>query len=51
MAVSAAIRAINSSFDKQGFQTEMLEFSKCFGSSDFKEGTSAFLEKRPPDFQ
>ncbi len=51
MAVSAAIRAINSSSDKKGFQTEILEFSKCFGSSDFKEGTSAFMEKRPPEFQ
>jgi len=25
-------------------------FGTCFGTADFKEGTSAFLEKRKADF-
>jgi enoyl-CoA hydratase len=51
MAVSAAIRAINSSDYQEGYSTEISEFSKCFQTSEFKEGASAFLEKRPPDFK
>lgn len=50
-AVSAAIKAINSGFEDNGFSTEMEQFSKCFGSPDFKEGTSAFLEKRTARFK
>lgn len=50
-AVSAAIRAINSGYSNNGFNTEIEEFSKCFKTSDFKEGTSAFLEKRVANFK
>ena len=29
-----------------GFEIEKKEFGKCFGTEEFKEGTTAFLEKR-----
>jgi len=51
-AITAAINAINASFDKDsnGFETEINEFGNCFGTEDFEEGTTAFLEKRKPEF-
>jgi enoyl-CoA hydratase len=52
LAVAAAIKAVNSALHSgvNGFETEIEEFGKCFNTKDFKEGTSAFLEKRKPDF-
>ena len=51
-AVSSVIKAINSFYDvnEDGFEKEIDEFGKCFGTNDFKEGTSAFLEKRKAEF-
>ena len=52
VAVAAAIRAVNANYkqDVNGFQAEIDEFGKCFGTADYKEGTKAFVEKRKPVF-
>lgn len=51
-AIGRAIKAINANFKEgiNGFETEIRNFGKCFGTEDFKEGTSAFLEKRKAEF-
>ena len=33
-----------------GYQAEIDFFGACFGTEDFKEGTSAFIEKRKAEF-
>ena len=52
VAIGAAIKAINDNFKDgiNGYETEVIEFGKSFETADFKEGTSAFLEKRKPNF-
>ena len=52
VAISAAIKAINANFEDgvDGFDVEIEEFGNCFGTEDFKEGTTAFLQKRKADF-
>ena len=52
-AIASAIRAVNANYQDgvNGFDVEIEEFGKCFGTSDFKEGTTSFLEKRKPKFR
>jgi len=52
LAISAAINAVNANFKDgvNGYDVEVKEFGNCFGTDDFAEGTSAFLEKRKANF-
>lgn len=50
LALKNVILAINESGTESGFQTEASLFGALFETEDFKEGTSAFMEKRKPTF-
>ena len=51
-AIAAAITAVNANFKEgvDGYQVEIEQFGNCFGTEDFEEGTTAFLEKRKANF-
>jgi enoyl-CoA hydratase len=53
LALANAIKAVNAGFSssKIGYQAEIEAFGACFATADFKEGTTAFLEKRKPIFE
>ena len=53
LALAAAIGAVNASTQNNvdGFETEIEKFAQSFDTEDFKEGSTAFLEKRKPNFQ
>jgi len=52
LAIASAIKAVNANFKDgvNGYNVEIREFGNCFGTDDFEEGTTAFLEKRKADF-
>lgn len=52
-AVASVIAAVNAHYEKgaEGYLEEVRLFGECFGTAEMKEGVSAFLEKRKPNFQ
>lgn len=52
VAIAKAIHSVNANFEEgvNGYHTEIRAFGECFGTEDFKEGTTAFLEKRKAEF-
>ena len=52
MAIAKAIKSINAGFidGVNGFEVEISEFGSCFETLEFVEGTTAFMEKRKPNF-
>jgi enoyl-CoA hydratase len=51
-ALAAAIKSILAGYTDSvdGHQVEINEFGKCFATEDFREGTTAFIEKRRAKF-
>lgn len=52
VAIAKAIAAVNANYTDgvNGFEVEIENFGASFGTEDFKEGTTAFLEKRKANF-
>lgn len=52
IAITGCIQSANAVFNEKqdGYLTELNAFAQCFSTKDMKEGTTAFLEKRKPNF-
>lgn len=53
ISIGKAIESVNANFVSgvNGFDVEIKNFGDCFDTKDFKEGTTAFLEKRKAEFK
>ena len=52
LAIEKCIKAANAVFSHtNGYEVELTGFGECFSTTDMKEGTAAFLEKRKPNFK
>ena len=53
LAVGMVLECVNAHYvkDADGYATEVKAFGRAFASDDFKEGTQAFMEKRPAVFR
>ena len=51
LAIAEVIKCTNELYENiNGLQYEIDSFARSFQTADFKEGTTAFLEKRKPDY-
>ncbi|MDC0204223.1 enoyl-CoA hydratase-related protein [Flavobacteriales bacterium] len=52
LAIAKAIKSVNAGFidGVNGFEVEKKQFGECFGTKEFIEGTTAFMEKRKANF-
>src|SRR5688572_16916558 len=52
IAIANTIKSINAGyeFEGAGYRTEAENFAACTETEDFKEGTTAFIQKRKPNF-
>ena len=54
LAVESTIRTVNAGMEmdlNSGLKKEQSEFADLFNSLDTREGLSAFIEKRSPEFK
>lgn len=53
IAVGLIVDCVNDAIDgsKDGYATEAKQFGACFGTKDFVEGATAFMEKRKANFK
>ena len=53
VAIAKVIQSVNAGFDltKDGYKVESENFAACSATSDFTEGTLAFIQKRQPIFR